>query len=433
MNNSRPINNYYNSAAKNDGLIPAPLNNDKLSIPQSLLDSIKVEQRKLVDSNIIEGLFKNITLRPNNIFIGNWQLDIEKSRSRAQLLNEVHLKENHLKTNFSKKSRQNLCQSMHWLEAGASWTKLFNPDENKFYYFKTNLITLTVPSTFGDILTRQEAEKLREYDSAGTIIKISDFELEAMKEIIVSREIFQKCLNHWLTIMRRKFKLHNYVWKVELQRNGQLHIHINTDTFIHHIDIKNNWNHVLELNGLLENFKKLNKGNYPNSTDVHSIKNSFQSVGYIGKYMMKDPNLGCLYKGKVWGCSKALMPKHKVTLKAKQSDFKDIAKDLIKNNFEFKAIEVKHPIDESVRRLGTIFYLNNKDWMKITNKLIKDAYLKHVDFVKQGKELMPNEYYQTNLFNQDLRDNFDKPIDEKSDPPAIRVFHPNKFQLNFNF
>lgn len=116
----------------------------------------------------------------------------------------------------------------------------------------------------------------------------------------------KKLLEPFLRIMRRKWRVKSYIWKCELQKNGTPHYHITSDLFTNHVNIRNEWNHLMKKHGLLDDYKK-EYGHYnPNSTDVHSVKKINNLEAYIVKYITKSFSDEEKLDAKVWDCSKNL-------------------------------------------------------------------------------------------------------------------------------
>lgn len=161
-------------------------------------------------------------------------------------------------------------------------------------------------------------------------------------------EIIQRSLNNFLTVIRKNHQVSNYVWRAELQQNGNLHFHILVDKVIHHKLIRQYWNQSIELLGYVsayqEKFSKLTLQEYlqlrkvndyksikkakkayhkgietnwsqPNSTDVHSLRNVKNAAAYVSKYVTKskpesptteyEESLKLL-KGRLWFCSQSI-------------------------------------------------------------------------------------------------------------------------------
>src|SRR4029079_12318836 len=107
----------------------------------------------------------------------------------------------------------------------------------------------------------------------------------------------------WLLTMKRKNGLKTYLWKVEFQKNGQLHYHITTPSVIHYQSIKDTWNNLLSQNGFLEQWFKDNGNRMPNSTDIHQVR--YHEL--IQKYLSKEISKASQDKkttGKIWDCSR---------------------------------------------------------------------------------------------------------------------------------
>lgn len=69
------------------------------------------------------------------------------------------------------------------------------------------------------------------------------------------RIIKEKLLQPFLRIMRRRWKVVNYVWKAEAQDNGNIHFHITTHKYIHWQEVREVWNTLQES---LENYYSCN-------------------------------------------------------------------------------------------------------------------------------------------------------------------------------
>lgn len=140
------------------------------------------------------------------------------------------------------------------------------------------------------------------------------------KQLHSHKEITKKCLNRFLTVARQKWGIQNYVWKAELQRNGNIHYHLTFDKYIHYMAIRREWNAAISKLGYIKAYhntfsgmsqdeyfywrsqngnldrKKSNKahsyGNKtnwssPNTTDVKSVKDVQNLAAYLSKYLAK--------------------------------------------------------------------------------------------------------------------------------------------------
>lgn len=140
------------------------------------------------------------------------------------------------------------------------------------------------------------------------------------KQMHTHSEIKSKCLNNFLTVMRQRHQMRNYVWVAELQRNGNIHFHITTDIYVHYAEIRRIWNQSLQVLGYIDQYAKTfenltfeeykherSRGQVvtdhvllksydhgqntrwrdPNTTDVKSVRNVRNLAAYLSKYLAK--------------------------------------------------------------------------------------------------------------------------------------------------
>lgn len=111
-------------------------------------------------------------------------------------------------------------------------------------------------------------------------------------------------LEPFLRVLRRKHNLKSYIWKVELQGNGQVHYHITGDTVIHHRELRNIWNGLLDKNSMLCEFEQKYGHKDPNSTDIHNVQKVRNLEAYLVKYICKEYQNETKLNAKIWDCSK---------------------------------------------------------------------------------------------------------------------------------
>lgn len=164
----------------------------------------------------------------------------------------------------------------------------------------------------------------------------------------------KKSLDLWIKRAKRKHGLRSYVWRAEVQGNGNIHFHMITDTFIRWDHIRNDWNSCLNKSGLIDAFAAKHGHRNPNSTDVHAIKKIKNLSAYFVKYMSKDHKDGeRKLEGKVWDCSKNLKTKENV-------------------NYEIGAQELE--VFDQVCRI--------QDVRKVQTDRYTIAFIRHTDFHK---------------------------------------------------
>ena len=172
----------------------------------------------------------------------------------------------------------------------------------------------------------------------------------------LKKNLFQPLLNQF----RQKYKVHNYVWRAEKQKNGNLHFHLLTDKFISWSDMRRYWNKYLDKLGYIDKYRenqlayhhdgfkvrptRLKTWSYanqytaykkgmrenwtdPNSVDVHSLRQIVNVKDYFVKCLAQDTHsphneknpeammseltkdgqtLNTGIEGRLWGCSEDL-------------------------------------------------------------------------------------------------------------------------------
>ena len=272
-------------------------------------------------------------------------------------------------------AKKRLKRAIQTITAIAEPKTAFNAATGKDFTFRLNFITLTLPAAQGDIRDKQ---------------------------------IKKQCLEPFLLQARRWFKLRSYIWRAERQKNGNLHFHIVTDTFIPYDQLRDLWN--LKLNNLkfIDKFEQKHKHKHPNSTDVHALKKVKNLSAYFAKYMAKDAETaeqrmripfarqiwheklimakGVKYKriltrkeslieGKVWDCSSNLkLPGNaELLLEGEQATLFN------------KAIK---ELPTQVRRTDqcTIIFLEKPDWKKYIKGPLLQAWQEWCNARKELKE-----------------------------------------------
>jgi hypothetical protein len=171
----------------------------------------------------------------------------------------------------------------------------------KSYKFKVAFITLTLPS----------------------------------KQIHSDNYIKETCLNQLLVELRIRYKVRNYLWRAEKQKNGNIHFHILVDKFIPWSELRDRWNRIINKLGYVDNYRtemkewhkngfnvrkdllkhwdyqkqikayqkgKINDWSSPNSTDIHSLHKINNVKDYICKYCTKNET-NSEVQGRMWGCN----------------------------------------------------------------------------------------------------------------------------------
>lgn len=204
---------------------------------------------------------QNIYLKPNYIVsIPEFYREGGDQRSLEFIQNQDNLLNNDQNGKLSRKAIGNLRNAINWLCLASKRKRVYVRSKGTEFSFKVNFVTLTLPDTASRIS---------------------------------SKDLQSKLLNPFLTYLRKYHSLRNYVWRLEFQANGKLHVHLSADTFLHYQVVRDTWNRLLDKNGYLQQFFEKERHKDPNSTDVHATRKIKNMAAYISKYMSKQ---GAVYE-----------------------------------------------------------------------------------------------------------------------------------------
>lgn len=284
-----------------------------------------------------------LAIRPNYIVCYNKWIT-QRFRTLSQITNDRNLANNKHNNVVSNKAERRIRQAVDWLVHLSPEKKVVNPYNKKEFTMKINFITLTLPS----------------------------------KQIHSDNEIKKECLNQFLTECRKKYNMIHYIWRAETQRNGNIHFHITSNTFIPALELRHVWNRIVNKLGYVDRFAKAREDYYkdgfkfnkslekmytysqqrelyergkreywqnPNSTDVHKVEKIRDIAAYLSKYITKQ-NEGREIEGKLWGLSQSLSRAKSVSIEIDNS----IGEELTEVTSDKK---VKQVIQDHVRIIYT--------------------------------------------------------------------------------
>jgi hypothetical protein len=287
---------------------------------------------------------------------------LQPVKTEAQKRNEENLRKNQRAAGLSVKASRRLINAVNWLVASAKQKTIFDKSTGKSYTFKVNFVTLTLPATTHEI----------------------------------SDHFFKSVLLHnFINTCRASHSMRNFVWKVEAQKNGNIHAHFTTDTFIHWRALRTVWNNILRKHGVIDAYTEKHSamsfddyiGEYseiygndlnrarkaydagvssgwsdPNTTDVHAVWKVDDIAGYLSKYMGKNETDRREIKGRLWSCSYGLSSKNKLTIEICGSDDGDVLAPLHDDRIAWKPIQIASKIGSSFTTIGDIFFFRLSDW-----------------------------------------------------------------------
>lgn len=227
---------------------------------------------------------------------------------------------------LSRKAASRLQNAIRLLVHTAKRKKVYQKSTNKWFSFKLSFITLTLPSA----------------------------------QMHSDKEIHEKIFKSFIRQLRNDKKEFLYLYKAEVQDNGNLHYHVTTNSFIHYQNLRERWNQCCEKLGYVSRSGIAN----PNSTDVHSVKNGDELERYLVSYCTKKD----LYK-------KPLKKWHK-KYKKLLSDKARLCVELPKNYFKNlkRKVEVKLWDCSKILKIGKLSMLvGNNDESKEIGDVINNA------------------------------------------------------------
>lgn len=294
--------------------------------------------------NLVQFYPNRITVSPR--ISRDWTQLLERRAGLHSSLQNLALQKSTVNLSpASKKSIRDSIFSMYQL----SPPRTIKAANGKFIYnFRQSFVTLTLPST----------------------------QIHSDVEI-------KKCLNSFLTNIRRSFKVENYVWKAELQQNENIHFHLSFDKYIHFQAIRYYWLLAIKPLGYVAaysaKFSAMTLQEYaryrgldpveckdafiqgvrsrwesPNCVDVKSVTTASSVSNYLGKYFAKNDDSGIDASriaafGKVWARSSSLS-RLQYKNKFQYSEIKEFIRQLV----------AMGAVKKVVYDFSTVFYINFK-------------------------------------------------------------------------
>lgn len=245
-----------------------------------------------------------VSIRPNMISLYSLP-EMVRTRTKRQRENEENLKNNSHKGLISWKAKKRINNAIAWLLESADNKRFYSKKHQKHFNFKINFVTLTLAST----------------------------------QIHDDRVIKKELLNNFLTGMKQKWKVENYIWRAEPQKNGNIHFHLITDKFIPYWELRKYWNKVQNKLGYVDRFFDIHGHNDPNTADVRSVKKVKKLQQYLAKYCTKVSKIREI-KGKQWGLSYTLSRMKSAVAVPTNKMYKEI--DLLMHVFKKEIIKYEY-------------------------------------------------------------------------------------------
>lgn len=208
--------------------------------------------------------------------------------------------------NFAKKRDSNLLslgsarklkKAINWMAFLARPKRVFVKELNKQVRFQLSFITLTLPA----------------------------------KQIHTDNIIKKEALQPFLQWLRDAHAVKKYIWKAEIQKNGNIHFHITIDKFIHHTQVRNQWNRNINKLGYVDRYRA-ESGNFtPPSTEIKAVKKVKNIAAYLSAYLASGKESTSkkasreynsrIISGRLWGVSSYLAQLKAMTIEESNSIF----------------------------------------------------------------------------------------------------------------
>lgn len=280
-----------------------------------------------------------------------------RTRSEAQLSNEVNLRDNEFNGFMSPKTR---CKVRKMLDTWITAIELRRKKLNQGNYYrnsKITFVTLTLSSP------------------------------QSHDDNYIKRNL----LNRFIIEARQEWGINHYFWRAEPQGNGNIHFHILIDRYVHWKTVRQKWNNIQNDHGYLSEFEKKFLHNDANSTDIRGLEKVRNVSAYIIKYCTKVQG-GRKIDGRIWGCSDSL---RKLTCLEIELD-SEVRKyiDAVEQDSKSKIV---------VKDEFTLIFCNNEKLLREISPHLNNIFLKHYDemfrnlYTKEGREKIQREIDQERI------------------------------------
>jgi len=208
--------------------------------------------------------------------------------------------DNLLSINGARKVRK----AINWLVHTSREKRVYSKEMGKYIKYRLTFITLTLPS----------------------------------KQVHPDEIIKKEVLGVFIQWMRDRHEAKKYIWRAEIQKNGNIHFHITTDKFIYHKSVRRQWNKNLEKLGYISRFEAAHGHRQPPSTEIKAVKKVKNIAAYLTEYLSKakggsgkkvqEEYNNRVISGHLYGISSYLGRIKPFTVSADVGDFFDVLRKL---------------------------------------------------------------------------------------------------------
>jgi hypothetical protein len=152
------------------------------------------------------------------------------------------------------------------------------------------------------------------------------------------QEIKSKILRPFMRWLRESQGCNNYIWKAEVQKNGNIHFHIIIDQFVPKDEIRIKWNECQDNLRYHERYRYKFGDKEAPSTQIEIVQSQDQIEKYIGKYISKSQ--GCrAIEGRVWEASRNIKSLRYFEIERDTTTEKNMQVAVMKKEISFEILE----------------------------------------------------------------------------------------------
>ena len=215
-------------------------------------------------------------------------------------------------------------------------------------------------------------------------------------QIHPDQEIKSKILKPFMRWLRESEGCTNYIWKAEVQKNGNIHFHIIIDQFVRKEDIRLKWNECQDNLRYHERYQTKFGDTQAPSTQIEIVENQEQIERYIGKYISKSQ--GCRsIEGRVWEASKNVKSMRYFEIERDTVTERNLQVAVMDKKIKFESLEncnIYNTIDQQVETILSTASLGFYEVYKRSQALFLTTPTEFSDFL---------QFYNNQLVNAGLR------------------------------
>ncbi len=168
-----------------------------------------------------------------------------------------------------------------------------------------------------------------------------------------------------------------------------MHYHITGDLVIHHRELRNIWNGLLEKNSMLQEFEQKYGHKEPNSTDIHNVYKVRNLEAYLVKYICKEYQNETRLNAKIWDCSQNI----------KQADYFKFHLDTVSHQIVKQLQETQQVVTKYFEKAIFFDFKTNDYYTFFKESIINNFF----EYLKSIQEWKPTQNSVKQTLNQKLK------------------------------